>query len=106
MNKHLRYLVIAAAALLLALGAFLLGHSSRSRSELQSFKASLRAQGEKLTLQELTQFRPTNSDDGSSLATLMDAVASIGSVRLHPATLEVRKFVGPGQALLSWRATH
>jgi hypothetical protein len=57
-------------------------------------------------LEELMQFRSTNTDDGSSLTVLTNAVASIGSVRLHPGTLEIRKFVGPGRALVSWKEDH
>jgi hypothetical protein len=103
MSKFAR-LVCLAGVLALACGSlWLLGQRNRSRNALELYKSELRARGEKLALVDLPHSRTAGTN--ASLARLMAAVGSIGSVRLqvHPVNLEPRKFVGPGRAWVIWK---
>jgi hypothetical protein len=79
----------------------LLGARSRSRTELQRYKAGLRASGEKLTYAELVPVRAANSNDSYSL--LINAVAQMKGPGSYPGILEIRKYVSPGQARIAWK---
>ena len=79
----------------------LLGARSSSRSALQMYERELRAKGEKLTFAELTRGRQTNAVDSHALIT--NATAKLSGARLAPGLLEPRRYVGPGQASVTWR---
>jgi len=97
---------------MLLFAIFFVGQFSRTHSRLQAYKASLRARGEKLTLQELALDYATNVEANDSLVAFnnaikgMNAVTGIRSFRLQPGTLEIRKFLGPGQARAVWMEDH
>ncbi|MEI4861491.1 hypothetical protein Q8G41_28275, partial [Klebsiella pneumoniae] len=75
---------------------------SRTHSRLQTYKAELQARGEKLTLQELSNGYTSNLESSEFLKTFTNAVAGIGRFPLHPSTLQIRKYVAPGQARAVW----
>jgi hypothetical protein len=79
----------------------LLGTRARSRSELQRYKAELRANGEKLTYAELVPARAASSNDSYSL--LINAVAQMKGPGSYTSGLEIRKCVSPGQARIAWK---
>ena len=79
----------------------LLGVHSGNRSALQRYERELRAKGEKLTFAELTRGRQTNGVD--SHAVITNAAAKLGGGRLNPGLLESRRYIRPGQAIVSWR---
>ena len=85
-------------AVLILPAMFFAGHFSRTHSRLQTYKAELRRRGEKLTFEELAVDYPTNVESAHSLKEFLDAVAGLRNFRLHPSTLEIRKYVGPGLA--------
>src|SRR4051812_38499771 len=96
MSKPLR-IILVLGGLALALGMMaLLGHNSSSRRALETYKAELRAKGEKLTFEEVRLLHQSNASD--SLPKFTNAVARLAYSRLAPASLEPRKFVGPGVA--------
>ncbi|HYG33229.1 MAG TPA: hypothetical protein VEC99_00505 [Clostridia bacterium] len=80
---------------------YLLANHSQSHRALLQYKTELRAQGERLTLDELTSPRTISTND--SHGTLVAAVAAMRSQPLSPASLELRKFTVPGKALVSWQ---
>jgi hypothetical protein len=101
MNKLLRGLVLV-GLLGLVLGVVaVLGARSASRGALRSYEAGLRANGERLTFAELSRGRNTNALDSYSVIT--NAAASLGDGLLNPGLLEPRKFLRPGQAIVTWR---
>jgi len=101
MNKLVRVLVFL-GALLLVLGVIaLLGARSGDRRALQKYQAELAAKGEKLTFAELTRGRQTNAVD--SQAVITNAAAKLRGGALNPASLDARRYVGPGQASVTWQ---
>jgi type II secretory pathway pseudopilin PulG len=101
MSKLVRALVFL-GALVLVLGVIaLLGARSGDRSALQQYLTELRAKGEKLTFADLTRGRQTNTNGSYPIIT--NAVAKFSGARFYPGLLEVRKYVGPGQASVTWR---
>jgi type II secretory pathway pseudopilin PulG len=101
MNKPSRIVLISGALALAVVVMALLGGASRNRGPLQQYKAELRARGEKLTFAELTRGRQTNAVDSHALIT--NATAKLSGGRLYPGLLDVRRYVGPGQASVTWR---
>ena len=101
MNKLVRVLVFLGALLLVVAAMALLGTRSGDRSKLQQYQAELRAKGEKLTLAELTRGRQPSAVDSHALIT--NAVAKLSGARITPGLLELRKYIGPGQASVTWR---
>ena len=101
MNKLVRVLVFLGALLLVLAVMALLGVRSEDRRALQKYQTELRGKGEKLTFAELTHGRQTNAIDSHSLIT--NAVAKLSGARFYPGMLEVQKYVGPGQASVTWR---
>ena len=101
MNKPSRIVLISGALALAVVVMALLGGASRNRGPLQKYKAELRAKGEKLTFAELTRGRLTNAVDSHALIT--NATAKLSGGRLYPGLLDVRRYVGPGQASVTWR---
>src|SRR5438552_7064567 len=101
MNKPLRvFLVLGMLALSLGLMA-LLGYTSGSRRALQKYKDDLRAKGEKLSFAELAPSPQSFISD--SLIAFTNAMGRLSYSRLSPGGLELRKFVGPGQARALWK---
>jgi hypothetical protein len=101
MHKPARILaVIAIAALGLGLMA-LLGYRTSSRSALLKYKAELRAKGEKLSFAELGM--PAQTPPNDSLALFTNAMDRLSYSRIAPGSIEIRRFVGAGQARVSWR---
>src|ERR1017187_9365667 len=101
MSKLVRALVFL-GALVLVLGVIaLLGARSGDRSALQQYLTELRAKGEKLTFADLTRGRQTNTNGSYDIIT--NAVAKFSGARFYPGSLEVRKYVGPGLASVTWR---
>jgi hypothetical protein len=78
-----------------------LGTGTRNRSSLQSYQAELRARGEKLTFEDLERSRSTNVN--TSMAALSNAVSLLGIPQFPPGSVEIRKYVSPGCARLSWK---
>ena len=101
MNKLLRGLILLGALGLVFAVMALLGSRSGSRGALQRYKAELRAQGEKLTFAEFPHGRRTNAVDSHAIIT--NAVAELVGARLNPGMLELRKYVQPGRAIVTWR---
>src|ERR1039458_5471760 len=101
MSKLVRALVFL-GALVLVLGVMaLLGARSGDRSALQQYLTELRAKGEKLTFADLTRGRQTNTNGSYPIIT--NAVAKFSGARFYPGLLEVRKYVSPGLASVTWR---
>ncbi len=105
MNKSLRIGLIV-AFVLLALGlAWTLGRHSRNGRALYDYQAQLRAKGEKLTLAEWNAARiPSTNDSQPAITNAALALNTITGSRLHPGTLDLRKYVGPARARVAWRA--
>ncbi|MGO8929212.1 MAG: hypothetical protein ACLQU3_20290 [Limisphaerales bacterium] len=101
MSKRLRVLLILGSLVLLLAAMASLGLSSGSRSALQKYERELRAKGEKLTLMELTRDR--RSSGGDSYTVITNAAATLSNGRFDPSLLDVQKYVGPGQASVTWR---
>ena len=101
MNKLWRGVVLVGVVGLILAVMALLGARSGSRGALRKYKAELRAKGEKLTFAELTRERLTNVVD--SHAVITNAAETFRNARLNPGLLEVRKYVRPGQATVTWR---
>jgi hypothetical protein len=94
--------LILLGALGLVLGVIaLLGARSGSRGDLQRYEAELRGKGEKLSFAELSRGRRTNGSD--SYAVITNAVGRLEDTGLYPWFLEPRKYLGPGQAIVTWR---
>jgi hypothetical protein len=101
MNKLFRGLFLL-GVLGLVLGVIaLLGARSLSEGALRSYEAELRAKGERLTLAELSHGRHTNGIDSHAIIT--NAVARLGDARLNPGLLGPRRFLRPGQAIVTSR---
>src|ERR1041385_772811 len=85
------------AAVLFAL--FLTVMHFRAKGALAAYKKQLRAQGEKLTIEELIPPKPTNGPNGAPA--LMEAAAQLGDCGylLRP---EMMKCVSPGRARVAW----
>jgi len=75
--------------------------SSSSRA-LAAYKASLRANGEKLSTEELGYPRPPETN--GSLNQLLSSVSLIGRAKVDPGSLELFHFVSAGRARISWAA--
>jgi aryl carrier-like protein len=101
MNRALRISVALGGLGLVLIFVFLAGRRSSTRSQLQKYKAELRAQGELLTFQELTTRWPISVS--RSPARFNNAVASLRSAPVQPGTFNFRTYVGPGQACTIWR---
>jgi hypothetical protein len=78
----------------------LLGSHSGSRGALRTYLAELKASGEKLTYADLMDGRPTNFFD--SHAVITNASARLKGGKIFPGLIEPRKYVGPGQAMVTW----
>lgn len=103
MTKLSRIILWSSAVILACVLLALLGDSSRKGGSLESYQAELRAQGEKLTFEELTCGRKTNRVD--SQVAITNAAAKLGGVGLTPGYLKVREYVGPGRASVTWKQT-
>ena len=103
MTKLSRIILWSSAVILACVLLALLGDSSRIGGSLESYRADLRAQGEKLTFEELTCGRKTNWVDSQVVIT--NAAAKLGGVGLTPGYLKVREYVGPGRASVTWKQT-
>jgi hypothetical protein len=79
----------------------MLGSHSGSRGALRTYLAELQAKGEKLSYAELTRGRQTNFFD--SHAVITNAAARLRGGKLSPGMLEPRRYVGPGQAMVTWQ---
>ena len=101
MSKLVRVLVFLGALVLVLAAMALLGARSGDRIALQQYLTELRAKGEKLTFADLTRGRQTNTNGSYDIIT--NAVAKFSGARLYPGLLEVQKYVGPGQARVTWR---
>ena len=101
MSKTKRIVMLCSIVTLAFLAMVLLGHRSSSAKALQSYKATLRARGEKLTYAEFIADRKPATNN--SLATITNAVRNLEGSRLQPGLLEVMKFEGPGQARVTWK---
>ena len=95
--------MLVAVGWLLLIGVILamLGAHSGSRGALQACVSKLQAEGEKLTCAELMRGRLTNTFD--SQAVLTNVSASLKGGKLSPALLDVRRYVGPGKAVVNWQ---
>jgi hypothetical protein len=91
---------LGALALICAVLA-LLGSHSGSRGALRTYIAELQAKGEKLTYEELGGGRVTNAAD--SHAVITNAAAKLSSAGPSPSLLELRTYIRPGQAIVTWR---
>jgi hypothetical protein len=101
MSKTRRIVIVVGILGLGILFLTLAGHRSQSRQRLQKYKAELRAKGEKLTFKELTAGQLPNTNQFAFIVT--NAVAKLGQQRLVPGTLELRKAVTPGRAVVAWK---
>jgi hypothetical protein len=101
MKRPPRIILYCGALLVVCAVLALLGGAARNRGSLQSYRAELRARGEKLTFQELELSRSTNGN--GSMAALSNAVAKLGIPQFPPGNIDVRKYVRPGSARLCWR---
>lgn len=103
MSKLQRVMVFLGALALIWAVMAVLGMRSGSRASLRQYLAELQAKGEKLTYEELTRGRLTNSPD--SHAVITNAQGQLGRAGASPSLLEVRTYSGPGQGLVTWRQT-
>ncbi|HVM46784.1 MAG TPA: hypothetical protein VMU04_02105 [Candidatus Acidoferrum sp.] len=101
MTRPPRIFLYCGALLLMLLLLAFLGSGSRVHDSLQSYKAALRAKGEKLTFAELERCRSTNLTD--TLTVLSNAVPAFLGASFNPGDLEVMKYVGPGRVQLAWK---
>src|ERR1035438_5780776 len=101
MSKLVRALVFLGALVLLLGVMALLGARSGDRIALQHYLTELRANGEKLTFVDLTRGRQTNTNGSYPIIT--NAAAKFSGAQFYPGLLGVRKYVGPGQARVTWR---
>ena len=101
MSKPLRILVFAGGLALVAVVLGTLGAHSGSRSALRSYVAELQAKGEKLTYADLTRGRATNFFD--SHAVITNASPQLRGGKFSPGRLEVRKYIGPARAIVTWQ---
>jgi hypothetical protein len=107
MSKRLRVLLILGSLVLILAAMASLVFSSGSRVALQKYERELRAEGEKLTLTELTRGR--RSSGGDSYTVITNAAAMLSnrgfdvSLVFDPSLLDVQRYVGPGQASVTWR---
>ena len=101
MSKRLRVLLILGSLVLILAAMASLVFSSGSRNALQKYERELRAKGEKLTFTELTRGR--RSSGGDSYTVITNAAATLSNGRLDPSLLDVQRYVGPGQASVTWR---
>lgn len=75
-------------------------HTSGSAEALRKYKTELVSRGEKLTYAELTNSR--SGAPNTSMAVLGRAMAKLDG-SLSAADLDIRRFVGPAQALAVWQ---
>jgi hypothetical protein len=101
MTKLSRIVLWSSAVILACVLLALLGGSSRKRGSLQGYLAELRAQGEKLTFEELTLGRETNRVDSQVVIT--NAAAKLGGARVSPGLLDLRKYAAAGRARVTWK---
>jgi hypothetical protein len=100
-KKAWRIFWMGSAACVAFVVILLLVHQSRSERVLQRYISGLRAKGEKLTYADL-KISPPDPSNRSSVA-LFRATGKLKALALAPAMLDLRKFVGPGQAQVLWR---
>ena len=100
-SKPLRILVFVGALALVAIVLGTLGAHSGTRRALRAYVAELQARGEKLTSADLTRGRATNFFD--SHAVITNASLQLKGGKFSPGMLEVRRYVGPGQAIVTWQ---
>jgi hypothetical protein len=102
--------LLTGGLLAVLLAAVLVGrHAGDGRKALTKYKAELRAQGEKLTFQELAA--PSTEETNNFHTLLTNAVARLKVGVVQPSLLEPRRFTSPGHArvlfqesaLSSWR---
>ena len=101
MSRPLRVLAFLGALALIAAVMAVLAMGSGSRAALRQYVAELQAKGEKLTFEELTCDRLTNSPD--THAVIRGAARALERAGSSPSSLELRTYVGPGQAAVTWR---
>ncbi len=100
MSKTVRNVIIAGVIVVAVPALIFHGQHSRDRSALAAYKAELRAKGEKLTPEELGYPRPPESSQ--SLDKLRAGLSHIGSLKYHPGSLELMRFVGAGRVQIGW----
>ena len=100
MSSPSRVILWSGALVLVLILLALLGAASRLRGGLHQYEADLRAQGEKLSFAELTSGRKPNGVDSHAIVT--NIAAKLSGARLSPGSLELRRFIQPGKARVTW----
>ena len=101
MRRPPRIILYCGALALIVVLLALLGSGSHNGGSLQSYQATLRARGEKLTFEELERSRSTNLT--GTLTVLSNAVPKFLGAGFSPGDIETRKYLGPGRACLAWK---
>ncbi len=103
MSKTLRFAIVIGIIVVAVTAVVFLGPRSGNVAALAAYKAELRAQGEKLTAEELGYPRPPESS--TNLDLLVSSVNQIAASLVdgvHPGSLELMQFVSNGRAEVAW----
>lgn len=100
MSRTIRLIIVLVVVLLIAVVARSCMRGSSSSRALAAYKTSLRANGEKLTAEELGYPRPPETN--GSLNLLLSSVNLVGRARFEPGMLDLFHFVSAGRAQVAW----